>query len=908
MYYNEKNYLDICGNNETFATNWRTDIPGYATAFRVTESGEIGCARRGNGCAWGSYSWNNNTGTLSCGAEHQRHHRITGYNNWGHWCTRVLHWFGYPDRSADRTEFRMVFNNENSYNTNQNFTNNLQVLSSPGYTYTPNSDVNGNDIRCDSQAQIESGSADRSSWKKKYAFSNDTTMTDNTQPGYQAKAIQKMINVAARECTEEYKDTCNGFNVFVDNGVVKRCLKETDSKPVLFDYNDSRFKSIKGIGYFRKNYQGLWEPPLPTDEEKRRLERFTNKESEGILDKIISIPKKLFGGEEKKENFVTMTLPDVGSLYLSVFADDEVQVYTFDKWRNSLSLITTVFFRNRIPVKVRIPNFTNNHVLIFRVRNTGGPGYLVANWEWNGNRYYTDENTVYIPSLSFVDRAPQRQLAATGQYMGCYRDIDMQPALTQRVDSVKSIEECAAKANKLTANNKDSFYGIRFDQNNNAQCFIGNQLYGCNNRDLRNEGKNHDRCWRTSPWWVGGLRNGDLVQYAGGESQQSMAVYKLRESGDYVKTPVEVYNYNEVASNFHSNLQNHIDIAKAKFLKVQMTNYKDSRNNIGFTRATHFGNNVGLDWGAGFREFVWEPKSRSLTMEKEKICGIVKHENYNANQFYDAENPATENLRDPSVYQIDNKTCTGRIIDDSNLMESANRNIVIGIITNRLPYYLQTSMSYTDFTYLTDLRYKVRMDQDANIMCVTGADGRCKTYNSETEANRESNNNNTIKCPKYTTDSWCVDALQSESLYGAGREHLRYSIKYGRALFRLLKIMMADIDVQKIIKDTENSVDFSEYETLTSFESLVKKTDENMSRYNDTLQILQSRIQTLIGFIYDHSKPRVETDENGRQVTLPARIDITKQTQVKDTNISGSIFVALSDLYKISRSMDDMDI
>lgn len=913
MYYNGQVEFDMCGNPiEPFATNWRMMWFGSWVPVRPTENGvDVGCAadRSGRNCLWGHGmgSVNNNTPTLSCGEQHRRFYRITGYGG-NHWCERTRNTFGVLQPKTDSiTKFKIeptTSTAQTSYrHSTTNFNSALKVTSSPGFIAIPDQDVIGYDINCASKDDIESGRTNVSSWKKQYEFINDPRLMDNTKPDFQWNEVSRMIQVAARECKEEHVGNCNGFNVHVDNnGVVRRCLKHSFARPTAFDYIRRPF--VKGILYFRKDEKLPWESEYPTDDEKRTLERFEEDapKKESILDKIMNIPK-LFTSkkEEQKEGFnLNYVIPETASLFLSIFADDEVQVYMFNKANNQLiGPVATAVFTKRRPEKIRIPNFTNNHLLVFRVRNTGGPGYFIANWDWNGKRYFTNRETVYVPTTSYVNRG---RLASTGQYMGCYRDIDGQIALPKRLDIVKSVEECAAKANKVSGNSKNVLYGLRADGRGSAYCYTGEKFYGCNNTNSANEGKQYHLCNQN-------LSMGGVSQKIGSDSNASMAVYKLKENSEITKSPVELYSGNDWHVRSALSKYDDIDLTNAKLIKVQMSqSWNNKDDNIGFTNEIHFGNNVSLTHGFGYREFVWEPTQRSLTFSKDKVCSKRTATNYNANNFYDVADSSAKTLREPSLYEIDNTVCSSAIIDNTNLLDPANKDYVSQVITSNMAFLLRVANTSNDFAYLNDLKYKVRIDQDANIACVRNQNSnKCKEYFIKEDANKDATTT-TMKCTstQYTPDSWCVNALQS--MYGGGREHLRYAIQYSQLLMRLIKLIVADNDISILIKELDNQVDLSEYGSLTTFKDFLNPNKLDNFSANDRLDKLKARIGTLIGYIYDFSKPTTRIDENGKSITLPAKININKVTTLTNENWSGSIFQTVLALYNVSRNMYDMDL
>jgi hypothetical protein len=707
---------------------------------------------------------------------------------------------------------------------------------------------------------------------------NFTGQFNNIQAGSNQEYI-KMVENSRNLCST--LPNCRSFNVHYGSGNITTCLKSVGTDVISpNDFNYDRNKSISKLALFnRKCGEIRWPNQFPSTVEKQIMECFEDtKEPESVWSKITSLPDMLFGKKEEiKEGFDRIeTVQESYPLYLTIFADDEAQVYTYDTVNKKLSDPIVIAFFNQTQ-KRRIPNFTNNHILIFRVKNGGGPGYFIAQWEWNNRLFYSDRTTLTIPDMSYIN--PSR-LNTVGQFMGCYRDDSTTGSkpLSRNLGNVRSVEDCASVASRLQ-NTQDVFYGIR-TINNIPYCFSNDKLYGCNNTSVSGLKVNCNNINFNRPF-VGNRARG-INQPAGVESQGTTSIYNLKTGGNFVKSVVETYNPLQT-NTFLSNIRNRneINTNNAKLIKVQLSATSNIENNYGFG---------GDLWNTGYTEFVWTPSQKNITIAMKKVCSNRKYNNFEASNFYDVTAPK-ETLRNPDYTEVDDKTCSAAFVDETNILSQSNKERVVETILSVVSDYLNSAKRFREYTYLDsgvdNLKVKVRIDDDARFACIA-AKGNCKSFETRDQAMSDTSTEE-IQCNpnQYTPGSWCVNALNA--MYELGDDSLRYSRTFTRALFDFITIARSSKDIRAIVELQENNINLDE-ESYISFNKF-----ENMS--SNDIDILKSRLRSIFDLIYTFNPEAISrtTTATDNITTINTTVDIV----ANDVN-KGSILKSISKLYDLA--------
>lgn len=546
------------------------------------------------------------------------------------------------------------------------------------------------------------------------------------------------------------------------------------------------------------------------------------------------------------DQVITISSP----LSLTVFADDAVEVWRYNTKTSRRELYETVRLgqpfqmtenkrrmplRNTLVAKMIIPAFTNDEALVFRLINTGGPGYFIANWEWNGQRFGTNESTLKIPAISLVqtDRlssnSVQPQFVTTGEYQGCYMDTDTNiPVLTRSLGGVRSLEECAVMAyGKMREANTttDYYYGLR-----NRVCYVGSKL-GCGGEDLKPTTDNQCNV----------LMRGGYGERSG--RGNTTVVYKISNKNmQYLSSPIETIPLNSIPRGQYDGIRTQIDFTSAKPIKVQIQNTDKWTTDMGFptgsqgTRYDRKGNPIGFGNNIiGYREFVWAPSPEFKIKTRIFVCGKPESSEFSPNMFYDPENETSvkKSLR-YSFYELSDEACGSEAhVTKKNIITKENQEEVISEIMRAIDLAITTS-SNSDWEYASNVKHMIRIDDDAKVHCIADKTNarQCAIFDSKPQGKVDSMR--TLQCDQYTSGSWCISALNN--VY-SGSENLRFVGKFKSRVVEFVALLNAFTDFKKHLDDT---VRLDEYANVTNLDTLIdendwSKMDEFKRRINNAL-------------------------------------------------------------------------
>lgn len=615
-----------------------------------------------------------------------------------------------------------------------------------------------------------------------------------------------------------------------------------------------------------------------------------------VSDQSPSQPPKIETFVSPSSVVTDQVIPVSSPLSLTIFADDAVEIWRYNNTSKKSELYETARLgqpfqmtenkrrmpiRNTLVSKMIIPDFTNDDALVFRLINTGGPGYFIANWEWNGKQFGTDPSTLKIPAISLVqtDRlssnSVQSQFVTTGEYQGCYRDTDSNiPVLTRSLGHVRSLEECAVMAyGRMRDENtsSDYYYGLR-----NRICYVGSRL-GCSGGAVKPTTDNECN-------W---LMRGGFGETSG--RGNTTAVYKISNKNmQYLPTPIETIPLNNIPPSQYNSIRNNIDFTRAKPIKVKIQNTNKWTTDMGFptgsqgTRYDRRGNPIGFGRNTiGYREFVWTPDPEYKIKTRVLVCGNPESSEFSSSMFYDPENATSaKNTLRYSFYEISDEACgTDGNVTKNNIIDKTKQETVVNEIMRAIDLAITTS-SHSDWEYASNVKHMIRIDDDAKVHCIANnTDAReCAIFGNKPQGKVDSTR--TLRCNNYTSGSWCIMALNN--VY-SGSENLRFVGKFKARVVELLTLLNAYTDFKKNLDDTVN---LDEYLDMTNLDSLIDEND--WSKMDE----FKRRINNALDKVYELNGRNLI---NRNEVIVMTKMDNKKSTVVN----------VVYDLYKYAQIIND---
>jgi hypothetical protein len=703
---------------------------------------------------------------------------------------------------------------------------------------------------------------------------------------------------AMNACNSQNLDSCNGFVAYVQNGRAYYRLLRFD--PSTVDTQDNTDRTSTVVTYIR----GKHIYPGDASTSTTRIEKFRTStgQTKSANSKNASI--ETFVSEPLTSRTTadeSNAIPITSRLELSLFADDDVEVYRYNTITNVATMIgrrafeymkprqiningTEIPMTDTIVSKIILPDFTNNDSLVFRVRNNGGPGYFIASWVWNNTMYGSSSSTLKTPIMSLVkkgslwNRFPVDRFISTGQYQGCYADTDTNiPVLTTTLGSARSIEECAVMAyGRIRDNNIQSeyYYGLR-----NGTCYGSNRI-GCANSGKAIVPVSDREC--------NVILNRNFGESGG--KHNTTSVYKLTDKNmQFLSTPVEQMPLsiipNSVVSRFGANLNTSVAFP----VKVSIQNTDRTRTDMGFPD-TYLYNNAGnptrfSNATVGFREFVWSPRPEFRMITRLTACGKPDNTSFMPNLFYDplTEKSAKDTLRFSS-YELTDDACSDTTMTQLNILNQQNKDAVIDEILSAFRKAIYTS-SYNEWTYTKTQKMMVRIDDDARLLCVANKDvpNTCALFDTEPTSYDATKttmcNRDVTGKSQYTPGSWCVSALSG--MYGDGAENLRFSGKFKSMILELIHLVNSSPLKDKL----SNEIILSEYLSLPNLNDVI--TEERWD--GDDINTMYNRLNTILIAVY--------TMTNDANSSVPKNDMIVMNKLNKQNSFSNLLF----DLYKYAR-------
>jgi hypothetical protein len=691
----------------------------------------------------------------------------------------------------------------------------------------------------------------------------------NPQP--QATSGQTMLDVvknASKQCSQD--TACNGFIAYVQKNRIYYRLLQFD--PTIVTSSVQAYKPPKNSGISnyvfyskeRELYQGAYMSNTQTPGES------FSSDSASIETFITSV--QVQGDQPKQVN---------SPLSLTIFADDQVEVWRHNQTSNTSKKVATVNLGspfqlnengirsgifNTLVSKMIIPNFTNSDMLVFRVKNTGGPGYFIANWKWNDKQYGTNNSTLKVPVMSLVskdklsNKSVQQRFVTSGQYQGCYDDTDTNvPALTTSLGKANSIEECAVMAyGRMRDMNisTDYYYGLR-----NRNCHVGQRI-GCGDVKPTVDTKCDVR-----------LRNG-FSEKSG--RNNTMAIYKVsNKSMQFLSSPIYTLNTSDIPKQHYDGIRTNIDFETAKPIKtdIGLHDTNKSVSDMGFPdgymynrkgNPIKFSNNV-----VGFREYVWSPEPEYSIITKNYTCANPDTAEFNPQLFYDPETTenAKKSLRD-SFYEISDEAC-GEEIKQNNILDTNMRDTVLDEINSAIEIAMTTT-SYNSWQYASSKKYMVRIDDDAKVHCIASNSNAatCAMYDNKPDGPVDSTK--TLQCSNYTRGSWCITALSD--IYNNGNENLRFVGKFKKLLSELVILVQSYTDFSNKLKVGDlTTVDLNEYQSIAILDGIINGEDDSKK------EELKIRLRNLLDKIYEFTNASKEPIGKQTEVVME-KLDKKKNT------------------------------
>jgi hypothetical protein len=650
--------------------------------------------------------------------------------------------------------------------------------------------------------------------------------------------------------------------VIVIIGIIYMGKSENPGYAQNYDPNNAS-TNISGYTKDRELYQGAYMPTVQST-----TEGFSSTSS---IETFISTVQ-VQGDKPKQVS---------GTLSLTIFVDDQVEVWRYSKLTNTSQKITTVNLGdsfqldengrrsriyNTLVSKIIIPNFANTDMLVFRVKNYGGPGYFIASWKWNDTQYGTSSTTLKVPVMSVVskdrlnNKSVQSRFVTTGQYQGCYQDTDTNiPAITTSLGRVNSIEECAVMAyGRMRDMNitSDYYYGLR-----NRNCHVGQRI-GCGDVKPTVDTRCNVR-----------LRNG-FNEKSG--NNNTMAIYKVSNKGmQFLSSPIYTLNTSDIPKSQYAGIRNNFDFENAKLIKTDIGLHDNDKSvsDMGFPdgylynrngNPIKFSNNV-----IGFREYVWSPDPEYSIITKNYTCGKPDSSEFSPQLYYDPETTesAKKSLRD-SFYEISDEAC-GEEVKQNNILDTNIQNTVLDEINSAIEIAMTTT-SYSSWQYASSKKAMVRIDDDAKVHCIASNSNAsmCAIYNTKPVGPVDSTR--TLKCNDYIRGSWCISALSD--IYNTGNENLRFVGKFKKLMSELVILVQSYTEFNNKLKVGDlTTVDLNEYQSVAILDGIINSEDDSKK------EELKIRLRNLLDKVYEFTNASKEPIGKQTEVVME-KLDKKKNT------------------------------